>query len=381
MKIMHVITRGAGGGTEIALSWSIQKELEQGHEVLLIASNYAISKRVKNLETASFKMVLLPELQKGLTLRGFYVCLRVLRKITREYRPDVMHTHETVAGIFGRIVRVGRFTIRLHTVHMSVFGNSPIIWHFWLYWPLEYLLSKRTDIYIFVGKGLLRQYDSLGLRAKSGSVFAPSNFEVEKFEVESLRKNENREWILEQINVQHDENLKIIISVGMLERRKRHLLLLKRISAILNQDLILILIGNGKEEERLKRFVSRESLERYVFFLPHTPYVAKYIAGANLVAHASVLEGLSQVLLQSRICKTQAIATKNVGTEELSDLYVIPTNGNQMSEKVLEVLNNYDNSFKFDYAPWKEEESRLIYLEVINLCKDLILKKRMGERK
>ena len=201
MRIMHVITRGHGGGTEIALSWSIRRELEEGHNVLLVTSNSAIGERIKDVCSDDFSCIIVPELKTGFSVKKVLASHRLIKKVYKEYKPDLIHTHETVAGVVGRLIKVDKFTLRIHSVHMSVFGTVPSVWFYWLYWPLEYFLSKRTDLYIFVGRGLLQQYNDLRLRAKSGSVFAPSNFDVDKFEIEAQRKWENRAWIFEQVGL------------------------------------------------------------------------------------------------------------------------------------------------------------------------------------
>jgi len=375
MRIMHVITRGHGGGTEIALSWSIRRELEEGHNVLLVTSNSAIGERIKDVCSDDFRCIIVPELKTGFSVKKVLASHRLIKKVYKEYKPDLIHTHETVAGVVGRLIKVDKFTLRIHSVHMSVFGTVPSVWFYWLYWPLEYFLSKRTDLYIFVGRGLLQQYSDLRLRAKSGSVFAPSNFDVDKFEIEAQRKRENRAWILEQVGLDRLSDAKIMLSVGMLERRKRHQFLLKRISSLLNENSIFILIGNGKEKEKIKRFVDQKGLEDFVKFVPYTRQIAKYISGASLILHTSTLEGLSQVLIQANICKTPTISTRNVGTNELTHLYVIPASGYQIKTKVIEVLNNDEHEFNFDYSNWKEEEAKTRYLEALKACEKLLFRK------
>jgi len=375
MRIMHVITRGHGGGTEIALSWSICRELEEGHDVLLVTSNSAIGERLKDLCNATFRFIIVPELKTGFSAKKVLASHRLIKKAYEEYKPDLIHTHETVAGVVGRLIKVDQFTLRIHSVHMSIFGTAPSVWFYWLYWPLEYFLSKRTDLYIFVGRGLLQQYNNLRLRAKSGSVFAPSNFDVEKFEIEAPRKSENRAWILEQVGLSRLSDAKIMLSVGILERRKRHQFLLKKISSLLNENSILILIGNGKEKEKIKRFVDQKSLGDFVKLIPYTPQIARYISGASLILHTSTLEGLSQVLIQGNICKTPTISTRNVGTDELTHLYVIPASGHQIKNKVIEVLNNSNHEFNFDYSNWKEKEVKSRYLEALKACEKLSFRK------
>jgi glycosyltransferase involved in cell wall biosynthesis len=188
---------------------------------------------------------------------------------------------------------------------------------------------------------------------------------------EGIHKSENRQWVFDQLGLPNVSETKLIVSVGMLERRKRHKLLLKRIAPVLNEKLILIIIGNGGKLNQLKRLVQRREIDKFVVFLPHTPLVAKYLAGADLVVHTSALEGLSQVLLQALICKTPVIATKNVGAVELTDLHVIGTSGHQIANKVLEVLNLTSHDFTFDYSLWTKQESGRIYLEMLNYCKEI----------
>jgi hypothetical protein len=54
---------------------------------------------------------------------------------------------------------------------------------------------------------------------------------------------------------------------------------------------------------------------------------------------------------------------------------VIPASGHQIKNKVIEVLNNSNHEFNFDYSNWKEKEVKSRYLEALKACEKLSFRK------
>ena len=65
----------------------------------------------------------LPALQRELSLRADLALTLTLRRLTRERRPDVLHTHTAKAGATGRFGALGAGSARPHTVVHTFHGH------------------------------------------------------------------------------------------------------------------------------------------------------------------------------------------------------------------------------------------------------------------
>ena len=365
MKILHLITRGNGGGTEVSLTSNISFELTLGHEVLLVSSSDAIANEIYKRKDEKFTFIKLEELSKNSGLMQKIKVYFQINSILKSFAPDLLHTHETLAGILGRMSKRNSHQISVHSVHMSLFCFEISYLQYWLYWLVEKILSKYKDIYIFVGQEIMKQYKCLKLRARVGSFLVPSNINLDKFVIESQRKEQNRTWIVDQSNLVVKSDTAILVTVGMLERRKRQKLMISELAPLLKSNCVLIIVGEGENRTKLENFCKEIGVCDRVQFVGYSNKVERYIAGADVLVHASTLEGLPQVLLQSVACRTPAVCTRVMGSKELEDIYEIPRSGRKFRLKVEEILQGNSLNFSLDYSKWSSKNVEEAYSDVL----------------
>ena len=380
MKILHLITRGNGGGTEVSLTSNISYELTLGHEVLLVSSSDAIANEIFKKKNEKFTFIKLEELSKNSGLRQRIKAYFLINSILQSFSPDLLHTHETLAGIFGRLAKRNSHQISVHSVHMSLFCFQISFLHYWLYWPVEKILSKYTDFYIFVGNEIMKQYRSLNLNARVGSFLVPSNINLDKFVIEAQRKEENRTWILDQSNLVVKNDTAILVTVGMLEKRKRQKLIISKLAPLLKSNCVLMIVGEGESRIELESFCMEIGVSDRVQFVGYSNKVERYIAGADVLVHASTLEGVPQVLLQSVACRTPAVCTRVMGSSELEDIYAIPRSGRKLRRKVEQILQMDSFNFSLDYSKWSSENVEEVYSDTLRRIEHISSSKSKDRR-
>ncbi|CAA6826728.1 MAG: Unknown protein [uncultured Sulfurovum sp.] len=101
---------------------------------------------------------------------------------------------------------------------------------------------------------------------------------------------------------------KYLVSVGRLSSEKRFITLINVLKN-LDENIELLLIGEGEEAENLKRFTHENKLEQRVHFLGRKENPFKYIKQADIFVLASQGEGFPNVIIEAMICATPVIST------------------------------------------------------------------------
>lgn len=158
-------------------------------------------------------------------------------------------------------------------------------------------LYKKSDLIISVSKSIENDLKSnFNIINKQVVIYNPYN----------LKKI--RELSIEPIGFKIDKE-KSIITVGSLEKRKNHSLLIESFSTIHAKTHTLYILGKGSEEQNLKKLTKELNIENRVIFLgfDNNPY--KYLSKCNIFVLNSSSEGFPNVLAEAMICGCSVIST------------------------------------------------------------------------
>ncbi len=132
----------------------------------------------------------------------------------------------------------------------------------------------------------------------------------------------NFDKILEKSNEEVKEYGEYIISVGSLTENKNHILLIEAFGELKKEKNIkdkLIIIGDGKEKEKLKKRIDELALNEDILLLGQKQNPYKYMKKSKLYVSTSKNEGLSLTSIEAMILQKMVIAVENNGTRELLD--------------------------------------------------------------
>jgi len=157
MKVLHVIARMNVGGTARYVSTLVES----------IPGSALACGNVQGAEVEDPSLVALPLFRvpamgrKIAPLADFRAWLQ-LRRIIKEYAPDIVHSHTFKAGLISRMIP-GRFT-RVHTFHGHLFDDQSFSgWQKRLITSAERRSANRTDLLISVGKKVGVELRSAGI--------------------------------------------------------------------------------------------------------------------------------------------------------------------------------------------------------------------------
>jgi glycosyltransferase involved in cell wall biosynthesis len=125
----------------------------------------------------------------------------------------------------------------------------------------------------------------------------------------------------------------LILSPGRLIKTKRHDLTILAMKVFRDKGLQikLLILGNGPEEEALKKLITKDGLEDYVFLAGYHENISDYLKAADVVALLSESEASNNAIKEAGYFKKTVIACENVG--DFSDYIRSGENGYLVNKK------------------------------------------------
>ncbi len=156
---------------------------------------------------------------------------------------------------------------------------------------------------------------------------------------------------LSAVDVEEDifsEETPIVLAIGRLTSQKGFDYLIKAIHIVNLEGLktYLVLLGQGKEEKKLKKLVSQLQIEDRVFLLGFQSNPYKYLARATVFVLSSLYEGFPNVLLEAMALGVPSVATRcPTGPDELitdgvDGLLVPPADAEALAEAIKRLLSD-----------------------------------------
>lgn len=140
---------------------------------------------------------------------------------------------------------------------------------------------------------------------------------------------------------------KVLVTVGRLEREKGVQVAIKglpRISQAVGEKVMLLIVGQGRHEEELKRIAKREGLFPQVFFcgfVAHQELPAFYNAGDLFLMPTLREEGLPLVLAEAMACGKPVVASHIGGIPTIvkdEDMLFWPGDVEELTLKAAKIL-------------------------------------------
>lgn len=164
-----------------------------------------------------------------------------------------------------------------------------------------------------------------------------------------------------------------ILSLGSLTEQKNHEFLIKTFSKITDQNINLLIIGNGNFKKRLKRLSKSLNLENRIIFLEEVENPHPYILNSLFLILCSKWEGLPNVLLEALALNKYVVSSncQSGPSEIIENINYGELFENDDSIKLLSIINKLTNKENIDtsnFIPDKFliENYEKKYLNILN---------------
>ncbi len=114
-----------------------------------------------------------------------------------------------------------------------------------------------------------------------------------------------------KIQLPGNEKKKIILAAGRLTRQKNFIYLIQEFMEFLklNNNFILIILGDGEEKTKLQNFIKINKLETKVYLLGHVKNVYKYMKKSDVFVLSSLWEEVGFVIVEAAISNLFVISS------------------------------------------------------------------------
>ena len=249
-----------------------------------------------------------------------------IRKIIKQFKPNIIHTHTSKAGAIGRFAGVTlniskkhNSKIKLiHTYHGHVFHSyfNPVTSYIFIL--IERFLAKFTDYIIVISPkqkfDICRKYRV----ARPGKVrLVPLGFNLTRFTIQS----NNRMKIRKKYFPQSTDSKKLVGVIGRLTKVKNHRMFLDSIKCLEEKGKVdlfkFLIIGDGELKADLQSYSNKLGISDKVVFTGWQKDMPSIYEALDIVVLTSLNEGTPVTLIEGMAAKKPIVATNVGGVSDL----------------------------------------------------------------
>ena len=342
-RVLRVINRFNLGGPTFNAAY-LTRYLQPEFETKLIGglkdeSEDSSEFVVQNLE---IDYLIIEDMRRSINLRKDWRAYLQILKIIRSFKPDIVHTHASKAGLLGRMAAIRlKVPVIVHTFHGHVFHSYFGKLKSAIFKSLERYLASRSSMIIAISDEQKRELVEIHQICRTEKMTVIRlGFDLNKFQKDMENK---RNWFRSYYQLQDDEVA--IGIVGRLVPIKNHKLFLQAITEVLKHSKVPIkafIIGDGSAKQQVKddadslalTFIEQPGTD---VFLPgkedettgdlpsqSTMIFTSWIreidyayAGLDIVCLTSLNEGTPVSLIEAQASGKAVVSTKVGGVENI----------------------------------------------------------------
>jgi glycosyltransferase involved in cell wall biosynthesis len=326
IKVLRIINRFNIGGITYNVSY-LSKYLENDFETLLVGGpeEEGEDSSLYIPEGLGLKPRVLNQFQREINVKSDYKAYKEIKKIIREFKPDIVHTHASKAGAIGRLAAIDcNVPIIVHTFHGHVFHSYFGKLKTAFYKTIErYLAKHSTAIVAISNKQKQELSESFQITSKDKIHVVPLGFDLTKF---TLNKESNRKEFREKYNLK-DNQLAIGI-IGRLAPIKNHSLFIESIAYLKQKGISnfkAFIIGDGDTRETITEACKRLNVtwsnnptdDVDIIFTSWITNVEWALHGLDIVTLTSLNEGTPVSIIEAQAAGKYVVSTNVGGIEDV----------------------------------------------------------------
>lgn len=302
--------------------------------------------------------------------RGNLDAYKQLKEILNREHYDLIHCHTPMGSVITRLA-AGKArkngTKVIYTAHGFHFFKSAPIVNWLVYYPIERILSRRTDLLLTMNEEDYARAKTF--HAKRVEKVDGVGMDMSRF---STISEEKRQETRKKLGLCEKDIF--AISVAQLIPRKNHTVLIQVVQKLRNPHFHLFIVGDGTQEMDLKKQVDAFGIAKQVHFLGFRKDVCNICSAADIFLFASLQEGLPVAVMEAMACGLPIIASSIRGNIDLVDknqggYLVLPNDIDGFVSSIKELLNDSQ----------KQEQMRRYNLKKVKKYSIEIVTKQMAE--
>jgi glycosyltransferase involved in cell wall biosynthesis len=302
LKVLHLLTTMPVGGAEDLVA-AIVRGLDPQRFTAAVATLGPPGPVGQELRDQGYEVVSLGlDIKRTATWRVAWA----VRRWLQADRPDILHTHLYHPNLYGRLGALGLglpgVVAAVHNSYSRIKFHRRL-WNFVLGWAADRVLVGSAQVWQDV-----RRYDGV---PASRLLLMPYGIPLA-----GLNPLLSREEARERLGLSAGDL--VIGAVGRLEEQKGHAHLMAALPELRREipELAVLLVGEGRRQEDLRRQVRDLGLEGTVRFLGTRRDLPEIYRALDLFVQPSLWEGLPLALLKAMGAGLPVVATRVSGSRE-----------------------------------------------------------------
>ena len=353
-KVLRIINRFNIGGITYNVSY-LSKYLEPDYETLLVGGpeEEGEDSSLYIPEGLGLKPRVLHEFQREINLKSDYKAYKEIKKIIREFKPDIVHTHASKAGAIGRLAAIDcNVPIIIHTFHGHVFHSYFGKLKTAFYKTIERYLAKHSTAIVAISNKQKQELSEVFHIAPKNKIHViPLGFDLTKF---ILNKEINRKEFREKYKLKEDQ-----IAIGIIGRLapiKNHRLFIESIAYLKSKGIDnfkAFIIGDGDTRDIITEACKTHHVswsnnpkdDVDVIFTSWINNIEWALHGLDIITLTSLNEGTPVSIIEAQAAGKFVVSTNVGGIEDVlhpeCGLLSEITDKNGFFNNLLKVCLNY----------------------------------------
>lgn len=325
VRVLRIINRFNLGGPTYNVSY-LTKYMQPEYDTLLIGgekdeSEAASDFIVKNL---GIEPRIIHGMKRSINPLNDYKAYKEIRRIIREFKPDVVHTHASKSGALGRLAAIKeKVPVIVHTFHGHVFHSYFSGVTTSVFKRIERYLAKKSSAIVAISEIQKKELcDDHKICPVEKMEVIPLGFDLDRFQ---QNRTEKRAAFREQWQIGDDE---IVVSIiGRLVPVKNHKMFLDAAADVLKnttQRVRFVIVGDGELRSELENYCQEKSLDygtapgsNRIVFTSWIREVDVVLAASDIVALTSWNEGTPVSLIEAHAASCPVVTTIAGGVEDI----------------------------------------------------------------
>ncbi len=303
MRIIHIITKlhEMYGAQRHAVE-SMKDHLKNNHECLAVAGTDGYA--TEEIKKLGINVITVPALKNTYNLLVDFKAVAAVVAIIQEYKPDLVISHSSKAGVIARIACYKTKTPNIFTVQGWPFEKGTPFLQRVIAKTIERLLIPFSDSYMCVS-AYTKTYGLSQLPLKESRLYVCPNMHEEKEEALPIVSTLSND----------------VLMVAGFRGQKDHITALKALKIIVSENKLpnihFTFAGDGPKRECIEQFITENQLNKFVTLIGETKEIDKYYDHCDLVILSTYYEGLPLSLLEAIQKGKPVIATDTGGINEI----------------------------------------------------------------
>ncbi|MBN9647081.1 glycosyltransferase family 4 protein [Terrisporobacter glycolicus] len=289
----------------------IERLIDEGYEVDCACSiDKEVDKRIVDKGCNIFDT---PFSRNPLDVKNIKAFKKLI-KLQRENQYDIVHVHTPVASVFGRILKRKFPSLKtIYTVHGFHFfkGGPKLNWL--IYYPIEKLMAKYTDMAVTINSEDFERAKKIGIKEvcmTNGVGLDLSFYNHKLYDKKQCRK---------KFNINDDDF--VIVMIAEVNKNKNHEQMINAVEELVkvHKSVKVLCAGDGPLLKHIKEEIKNRNLSHVINMLGFRSDINEIISCSDVGMLMSYREGLPRNIMELMAFGKPIVGTNVRGVRDLID--------------------------------------------------------------